>query len=96
MKTKKENKIILEKGLSAKVIKKISALKNEPEWMLNIRLNAYKVFLKLKNPKWGPDLSFINFNEYIYYASSIGSEYYKTSWDEVPEKIKNQFPLSPF
>ena len=91
MKTKKENKIILEKGLSAKVIKKISALKNEPEWMLNIRLNAYKVFLKLKNPKWGPDLGFINFNEYIYYASSIGSEYYKTSWDEVPEKIKKQF-----
>ena len=91
MKTKKENKIILEKGLSSKVIKKISALKNEPEWMLNIRLNAYKVFLKLKNPKWGPDLGFINFNEYIYYASSIGSEYYKTSWDEVPEKIKKQF-----
>ena len=91
MKTKKENKIILEKGLSAKVIKKISALKNEPEWMLNIRLKAYKVFLKLKNPKWGPDLSFINFDEYIYYASSIGSEYYKTSWDEVPEKIKKQF-----
>ena len=91
MKAKKENKIVLEKGLSAKVIKKISALKNEPEWMLNIRLNAYKVFLKLKNPKWGPDLSFINFNEYIYYASSIGSEYYKTSWDEVPEKIKKQF-----
>lgn len=91
MKTKNENKIILEKGLSAKVIKKISALKNEPKWMLNIRLNAYKVFLKLKNPKWGPDLSFIKFNEYIYYASSIGSEYYKTSWDEVPEKIKKQF-----
>ena len=91
MKTKKENKIILEKGLSSKVIKKISALKNEPEWMLNIRLKAYKVFLKLKNPKWGPDLGFINFNEYIYYASSIGSEYYKTSWDEVPEKIKKQF-----
>ena len=91
MKTKKENKIILEKGLSSKVIKKISALKNEPEWMLNIRLNAYKVFLKLENPKWGPDLNFINFDEYIYYASSIGSKYYKTSWDEVPEKIKKQF-----
>lgn len=91
MKAKKENKIVLEKGLSAKVIKKISALKNEPKWMLDIRLNAYKVFLKLKNPKWGPDLNFINFDEYIYYASSIGSKYYKTSWDEVPEKIKNQF-----
>ena len=91
MKAKKENKIVLEKGLSAKAIKKISALKNEPKWMLDIRLNAYKVFLKLKNPKWGPDLNFINFDEYIYYASSIGSKYYKTSWDEVPEKIKNQF-----
>ena len=91
MKAIKENKIVLEKGLSAKVIKKISALKNEPKWMLDIRLNAYKVFLKLKNPKWGPDLNFINFDEYIYYASSIGSKYYKTSWDEVPEKIKNQF-----
>lgn len=91
MKAKKENKIVLEKGLSAKVIKKISALKNEPKWMLDIRLNAYKAFLKLKNPKWGPDLNFINFDEYIYYASSIGSKYYKTSWDEVPEKIKKQF-----
>ena len=91
MKAIKENKIVLEKGLSAKVIKKISALKNEPKWMLDIRLNAYKAFLKLRNPKWGPDLNFINFDEYIYYASSIGSKYYKTSWDEVPEKIKEQF-----
>ena len=91
MKTKKENKIVLEKGLSTKVIEKISALKNEPKWMLDIRLNAYKAFLKLRNPKWGPDLNFINFDEYIYYASSIGSKYYKTSWDEVPEKIKKQF-----
>ena len=91
MKTKKENKIVLEKGLSTKVIEKISALKNEPKWMLDIRLNAYKAFLKLRNPKWGPDLNFINFDEYIYYASSIGSKYYKTSWDEVPEKIKEQF-----
>ena len=91
MKIKKENKIVLEKGLSVKVIKKISTLKNEPKWMLDIRLNAYKTFLKLKNPKWGPDLNFINFDEYIYYASSIGSKYYKTSWDEIPEKIKKQF-----
>ena len=91
MKTKKENKIVLKKGLSVDIIKKISALKKEPKWMLDIRLNAYKVFLKLKNPKWGPDLNFIKFDEYIYYASSIGSEYYKTSWNEVPEKIKKQF-----
>jgi Fe-S cluster assembly protein SufB len=37
--------------------------------MLDIRLKAYKTFLRLKNPTWGPKLSFINFNDYIYYAS---------------------------
>ena len=91
MKTKKENKIVLKKGLSVNVIKMISSLKNEPKWMLQIRLDAYKMFCKLKNPKWGPKLDFINFNDYIYYASALDSKFYKTSWNDVPSKIKKQF-----
>ncbi len=91
MKIQKENKKNLKKGLSDEVIKMISSLKKESKWMLNIRLNAYKVFKKMKNPKWGPDLSFIDFNEYIYYASSLNNEFYKTSWNDVPKKIKKQF-----
>ena len=91
MKIQKENKKTLKKGLSDEVIKMISSLKKESKWMLNIRLNAYKVFKKMKNPKWGPDLSFIDFNEYIYYASSLNNEFYKTSWNDVPKKIKKQF-----
>ena len=84
MKIQKENKKTLKKGLSDEVIKMISSLKKESKWMLNIRLNAYKAFKKMKNPKWGPDLSFIDFNEYIYYASSLNNEFYKTSWNDVP------------
>ena len=87
----KKNKVILKKGLSTDIIKIISSLKNESKWMLQIRLNAYKTFCKLKNPKWGPKLDFIDFNDYIYYASALDSKFYKTSWNEVPDKIKKQF-----
>ncbi|MDR0739734.1 MAG: Fe-S cluster assembly protein SufB [Mycoplasmataceae bacterium] len=80
--------ISFKKGLSIDVIKRISKLKNEPKWMLGIRLKAYKTFLKLKNPKWGPKLDFINFNDYIYYASPIQRN---LDWKEVPKKIKQTF-----
>ena len=84
--------IQLQPGLSVEVIKKISELKNEPEWMLNIRLAAYEKFNLLKNPtSWGPDLNFIDFDKYIYYASSLGENYYKNSWDEIPDEIKTTF-----
>ena len=84
--------IQLQPGLSVEVIKKISELKNEPEWMLNIRLAAYEKFNLLKNPtSWGPNLSFIDFDKYIYYASSLGENYYKNSWDEIPDDIKTTF-----
>lgn len=86
----KDNSIIkFEKGLNEDIIKKISALKNEPEWILEIRLKAYREFLKLKNPEWGVDLNFINFDEYIYYnTSSKKTEEY---WKNVPDDIKKTF-----
>lgn len=77
------------KGLSEDIIRKISEIKKEPEWMLDIRLNAYKKFIEMKNPNFGPDLSFINFDEITYYATSVkGME---SDWDKVPEDIKNTF-----
>ena len=45
------------RGLSEEVVREISMIKNEPEWMLNTRLNALKAFYEIKNPDWGPDLS---------------------------------------
>ena len=77
------------KGLNEEVIRNISKAKNEPDWMLDIRLKAYKKFLELSNPSWGPDLSGINFDDYTYYIKS--SEKVEKSWDEVPTEIKDTF-----
>ena len=77
------------KGINEDIVKQISALKNEPEWMTQFRLKAYKNFVEIKNPDWGPDLSFINFDDFTYYIKP--SERTETSWDEVPVEIKNTF-----
>lgn len=83
------NVVKLEKGLSKEIVSKISDLKNEDDWLRQSRLKAYDFFLDIDNPKWGPDLSFINFDNYIYYVKpSLKSE---ADWEKVPEKIKNTF-----
>ena len=77
------------KGLSREVVEFISNAKGEPEWMKEFRLKAYDAFLKLENPKWGPDLSGIDFNEYTYYIKS--TEKTEKKWEDVPEKIRDTF-----
>ena len=77
------------KGLSREVVEFISNAKGEPEWMKEFRLKSYDAFLKLENPKWGPDLSGIDFNEYTYYIKS--TEKTERKWEDVPEKIRDTF-----
>ena len=77
------------KGLNREVVKFISKAKNEPEWMTDLRLKSYDSFLNIDNPTWGPDLSGIDFDEYVYYIKS--TEKTENSWDEVPEEIKDTF-----
>ena len=61
------------KGLSEEVVRFISAQKNEPDWMLEWRLNAFKVFNKLPKPNWAKlNIPEIDYQDYYYY-SSIGS-----------------------
>lgn len=88
-KTEVENVLDSGKGISEKVINFISDAKHEPEFMRQIRLKAYKNFTDIANPKWGPDLSGINFDEYTYYVKSTKQT--EQSWDDVPEKIKDTF-----
>ena len=88
-KTEVKNIVDTGKGLSEEVIRTISKLKNEPDWMLEFRLKSYKAFLEKENPSWGPDLSEINFDDYTYFIRS--SEKTESSWDEVPEAIKDTF-----
>ena len=77
------------KGLNEDVIRTISKMKKEPEWMLEFRLKSYKAFMELQNPSWGPDLSGIDFNDYTYYIKS--SEKTENDWEDVPEAIKDTF-----
>jgi len=77
------------KGISEDVVRQISVYKKEPEWMTDIRVNAYREFAARPNPTWGPDLSFIDFNEFFYFIKA--SERSETSWDDVPAEIKETF-----
>lgn len=85
-----ENPVIkIERGLNEDVIRQISAHKGEPEWMLDFRLEAYKIFLSKPMPNWGSDLSGIDFENIFYYLKP--AEHNARSWDDVPETIKNTF-----
>jgi Fe-S cluster assembly protein SufB len=77
------------RGLTRSTVEEISALKNEPEWMLKFRLRAYDHFLKRPMPMWGGDLSKIDFDRIVYYRKP--SEREEKSWDDVPEQIKQTF-----
>src|SRR5512145_897976 len=52
-----------QKGLNADIVRQISALKNEPAWMTDIRLKAYEIFKSKPMPTWGADLSTIDFDD---------------------------------
>ena len=77
------------KGLSEEVIRQISAFKEEPEWMLEFRLKAYRHFIERPMPTWGSDLSGLNLDEIIFYARS--SQVDQKRWEDVPDNIKNTF-----
>jgi len=77
------------KGISEDVIRSISAHKNEPSWMLDFRLESYRHFTSIPNPKWGPDLSSIDFDGLTYFIRSTDRA--ENSWDDVPAEIKDTF-----
>lgn len=76
-------------GLSEQTIRDISDAKSEPEWMLEFRLKAYRCFKAMPLPKFGPDLSGMDFDSYTYFTRVAKGE--TSSWDEVPATVKNTF-----
>ena len=88
-KTETEDVINTGKGLSLEVVEAISRYKNEPEWMLEFRRKAYKKFASMPQPSFGPNLDFIDFNEYTYYIKS--SKNVENEWENVPQNIKDTF-----
>jgi Fe-S cluster assembly protein SufB len=77
------------RGLSKKVVEEISHMKNEPDWMLQIRLKAYEIFLQKVLPMWGGDLTKLDFNNIFYYIKPFDKQ--GRTWDDVPAEIKNTF-----
>jgi len=76
-------------GLDESVVREISEHKKEPQWMLEFRLKALKIFLEKPMPKWGADLSPIDFGKLTYYVDP--SQKTENSWDKVPEVVKKTF-----
>jgi Fe-S cluster assembly protein SufB len=77
------------RGLSADVVADISRLKNEPQWMLDFRLKALDLFERKPMPRWGSDLSGIDFDNIKYFVRS--TEKQAASWEDLPEDIKNTY-----
>lgn len=77
------------KGLDREVVEQISAMKEEPKWMLDFRLKALEHFMARPMPTWGGDLSKLNLDDIYYYVRPADQE--GQSWDDVPDQIKQTF-----
>ncbi|MSV73696.1 MAG: Fe-S cluster assembly protein SufB, partial [Actinobacteria bacterium] len=77
------------RGINEEVVRDISAKKNEPEWMLDMRLKGLRLFGKKPMPNWGSDLGGIDFDNIKYFVRS--TEKQATSWDDLPDDIKNTY-----
>lgn len=85
----RENVYQTNRGLSEEIVREISKQKNEPEWMLDLRLKAYNKFCEMPMPSWGPNLSNLDFDNTIYYVKA--TDKVEKSWDDVPEDVKQTF-----
>jgi len=80
-----------EKGLDRRVIEKISYFKEEPEWMLQFRLKALEIAEKKGPPRWGPDLSGLDFDRIYFYIRPTERQGTVDSWDEIPEEVRETY-----
>ena len=89
IKNKDDYEFKMQKGLSREIVEQISKRKNEPDWMLEIRLKALEMYEKLELPTWGPDLSELKMYEIATYVKPKTN--LNSSWEDVPDEIKNTF-----
>ncbi len=80
-----------QKGISEDIIRQMSAMKNEPEWMLDFRLKAYKRFIRKPMPNWGgvEMLDTIDFDDIYYYIKPTEGQ--AKDWEMVPDSIKETY-----
>lgn len=89
LKNKFEYDIKLENGINEEIVREISSYKKEPDWMLEKRLEALKIFENSKNPIWGPDLSKLDMNKISTYIRPKAQM--ERDWENVPDDIRDIF-----
>ena len=77
------------RGLDENIIKEMSWMKGEPDWMRNFRLKSYAHFLKRPMPNWGGDMSEIFFDDIFYYIKP--TDHQVDAWDELPDSVKETY-----
>ncbi len=77
------------KGLNEEIIREMSWMKGEPDWMIDFRLKAYRAFGKRPMPNWGGDTSEIFFDDIFYYIKPTDGQV--DSWDDLPDAIKDTY-----
>jgi Fe-S cluster assembly protein SufB len=74
------------KGLSEEIVREMSWMKGEPDWMTQRRLKALRYFERRPMPTWGGDMSGIDFSDIYYYIKPIDKQV--SAWDQLPESVK--------
>ena len=77
------------KGLDENIVREMSEMKKEPDWMLNFRLKSLKKFDSRPMPKWGGNLDTIDFDDIYYYIKPTENQ--AKEWSDVPENIKDTY-----
>ena len=76
-------------GLDDSIVEKLSQDKEDPEWMKEFRLKSLHLFNSINEPEWGPDIRDLDIQKIVTYVKAKTDM--ATSWEDVPEDIKNTF-----
>jgi Fe-S cluster assembly protein SufB len=78
-----QGELVARRGVSLDVIRELSKIKGEPQWMAEKRERSFEIFERKPIPTWGPDLSGLNFDDLVLYSPPTTGRF--NSWDDVPD-----------
>ena len=76
-------------GINEEIVRFISDVKDEPQWMRERRLKALELFERKPMPAWGPDLSHVDFDAFKYYVRPTDRQV--NDWEDLPEEIRDTY-----
>lgn len=79
----------LDAGLTPDIVREISARKDEPQWMLDLRLESLEIYNRMPVPDWGPSVEGLDMDHIVTYVEPPTEQ--KSDWESVPDDIKDTF-----